>query len=410
MRARTRTRTHARPHAITHARRFRDAETERFWNGLRSQVLARAGLPPDSKECPSENPLAAAYSNGSAPPGSMAPSQVAGIVIGIVLGVLLLGVGVLLLISRRHSGKGGKGGGGASGSLKQLDSLRQLSWSRKGGGGGGGAGSCKHTSGSRGLTPPLLPPGTIGSSSHHSGGNGLTAPLVHSGSGSLSTSSGGAGSTQQLACADHMSVVAEEGRSAAPFASSSHAHTASRSGGATLPAGGALAAAAAAAAAAGGAAGSNAASAHGVGSRQASVLPDTPSSSCGNTPTHRGGGGGGCLRSVASGSSSDQDALSQQPAGGDGAVGTAAAAAAAAAAVAAAAAAGFGLVNAADRQFHSSLSSAALGATGSVSVAVGRINQEHVIPLSELQLRELIGSGAEGKVRLRSVAGAGRGV
>jgi hypothetical protein len=32
------------------------------------------------------------------------------------------------------------------------------------------------------------------------------------------------------------------------------------------------------------------------------------------------------------------------------------------------------------------------------SVPVGRINQEHVIPLSELQLRELIGSGAEGKV------------
>lgn len=34
------------------------------------------------------------------------------------------------------------------------------------------------------------------------------------------------------------------------------------------------------------------------------------------------------------------------------------------------------------------------------SVPVGRINQEHVIPLSELQLRELIGSGAEGKVRV----------
>ena len=32
------------------------------------------------------------------------------------------------------------------------------------------------------------------------------------------------------------------------------------------------------------------------------------------------------------------------------------------------------------------------------SVPVGRINHEHVIPFSELSLKELIGSGAEGKV------------
>lgn len=32
------------------------------------------------------------------------------------------------------------------------------------------------------------------------------------------------------------------------------------------------------------------------------------------------------------------------------------------------------------------------------SVPVGRINHEHVIPFSELTLKELIGSGAEGKV------------
>lgn len=30
---------------------------------------------------------------------------------------------------------------------------------------------------------------------------------------------------------------------------------------------------------------------------------------------------------------------------------------------------------------------------------MGRINHEHVIPFSELTLKELIGSGAEGKVR-----------
>lgn len=34
------------------------------------------------------------------------------------------------------------------------------------------------------------------------------------------------------------------------------------------------------------------------------------------------------------------------------------------------------------------------------SVPVGRINHEHVIPFSELTLKELIGSGAEGKVGL----------
>jgi hypothetical protein len=34
----------------------------------------------------------------------------------------------------------------------------------------------------------------------------------------------------------------------------------------------------------------------------------------------------------------------------------------------------------------------------SESVPMGRINHEHVIPFSELSLKELIGSGAEGKV------------
>lgn len=34
------------------------------------------------------------------------------------------------------------------------------------------------------------------------------------------------------------------------------------------------------------------------------------------------------------------------------------------------------------------------------STLVDRINHEHVIPFSELTLKELIGSGAEGKVRL----------
>jgi hypothetical protein len=38
------------------------------------------------------------------------------------------------------------------------------------------------------------------------------------------------------------------------------------------------------------------------------------------------------------------------------------------------------------------------GLLPSESVPVGRINHEHVIPFSELTLKELIGSGAEGKV------------
>jgi hypothetical protein len=39
-----------------------------------------------------------------------------------------------------------------------------------------------------------------------------------------------------------------------------------------------------------------------------------------------------------------------------------------------------------------------MGLVPSESVPVGRINHEHVIPFSELTLKELIGSGAEGKV------------
>jgi hypothetical protein len=38
------------------------------------------------------------------------------------------------------------------------------------------------------------------------------------------------------------------------------------------------------------------------------------------------------------------------------------------------------------------------GLAATESVPVGRINHEHVIPFSELSLKELIGSGAEGKV------------
>jgi len=49
----------------------------------------------------------------------------------------------------------------------------------------------------------------------------------------------------------------------------------------------------------------------------------------------------------------------------------------------------------ADEQLFASLGG---GLVPSESVPVGRINQEHVIPISELTLKELIGSGAEGKV------------
>lgn len=52
---------------------------------------------------------------------------------------------------------------------------------------------------------------------------------------------------------------------------------------------------------------------------------------------------------------------------------------------------------AADEQLYDSLGAGGLAATE--SVPVGRINHEHVIPFSELTLKELIGSGAEGKVR-----------
>jgi hypothetical protein len=54
-------------------------------------------------------------------------------------------------------------------------------------------------------------------------------------------------------------------------------------------------------------------------------------------------------------------------------------------------------------QFDSLGMGGALAATE--SVPVGRINHEHVIPLSDLSLKELIGSGAEGKVSTAAAGG-----
>lgn len=69
--------------------RFRNTETERFWEGLRQQVLDRAGLPINNPHCPS--------THSTQKQDAFAPSQIAGMVIGVVIGLLLL-AGVLMLI------------------------------------------------------------------------------------------------------------------------------------------------------------------------------------------------------------------------------------------------------------------------------------------------------------------------
>lgn len=69
--------------------RFRNTETERFWEGLRQQVLDRAGLPINNPHCPS--------THSGQKQDAFAPSQIAGMVIGVVIGLLLL-AGVLMLI------------------------------------------------------------------------------------------------------------------------------------------------------------------------------------------------------------------------------------------------------------------------------------------------------------------------
>jgi hypothetical protein len=72
-------------------RRFRNDETERFWEGLRQQVLDRAGLPSTSTVCPTE---AAASQRGKG--AAQTPQQSAGIVMGVIMAVLLAGVVMLL--------------------------------------------------------------------------------------------------------------------------------------------------------------------------------------------------------------------------------------------------------------------------------------------------------------------------
>lgn len=77
--------------------RFRLMETERFWEGLRQQVLERAGLPPDSKVCPAVAEAMAAASALQRPrPTAQTPQQTAGIVMGVIMAVLMAGVVMLL--------------------------------------------------------------------------------------------------------------------------------------------------------------------------------------------------------------------------------------------------------------------------------------------------------------------------
>jgi hypothetical protein len=221
--------------------------------GLRSQVLARAGMSPDSQSCPS-------VGNAAASSPAMSNATVAGIVIGSVLGVLGLCLAVMLLMYRRPH----------KGSLKPLDSLRRMSWQRSGKPGGGAIGSGGGGDPARGGggTPLLYHPSSNGRAGP------LSAPLMATGSGSLSSSSlsvvsmqqqgaGGSDQQQQLT-AEHMSAVAEEG---SPFmrlppSRGSHPHLA--------------------AAAAAGAAGVAGVAAGALLTRQhTGSAPDTPSSSNG---------------------------------------------------------------------------------------------------------------------------------
>jgi hypothetical protein len=114
------------------------------------QVLERAGLPPNSETCP-------ANVTSRASQDSFAPSQIAGMVIGVVIGLLLLaGVLMLVFVVRAHDG----------GSLWK-GPLRKLSMVRSKPGAGGGAGGAGSSS-----------PGD-GDSPASGSGEVFTSPLLH---------------------------------------------------------------------------------------------------------------------------------------------------------------------------------------------------------------------------------------
>lgn len=176
------------------------------------QVLERAGMPPNSEKCP-------ANVTSRASQESFAPSQIAGMVIGVVIGLLLLaGVLMLVFVVRAHDG-----GSLWKGPLQKLSMV-----GRKPAGGGGGSGS----------------PGDGGSPASGSG-EAFTSPLLHlpprpppqqqllAGPGSLQTASSwqsarvsGSSVTSSMVVrpdsqADSMSVLNED----SPFAAGRGPHT-----------------------------------------------------------------------------------------------------------------------------------------------------------------------------------------
>lgn len=148
--------------------RFRNVDTERFWEGLRGQVLERAGYPIDSPVCPGN--VTARKQEG------IAPSQIAGLVIGVVIGLLLLaGVLMLIFVMRSHDS------GFLHGPLKTLSATMQRRRRSESSGGGAG-GTCSGSGPSGGgldgdgdspasgsgdmfasplLRPPPVPPGYL---------------------------------------------------------------------------------------------------------------------------------------------------------------------------------------------------------------------------------------------------------
>lgn len=151
------------------AGRFRNYETERFWEGLRSQVLERAGLPSSSSTCPSN----ATHSKQE----PFAPSQIAGMVIGVVIGLLLLaGVLMLIFVVRSHNGH-----------HMRLGSLRKLSAIGR----------------RRRDTDSSPPPEGDGESPASGSGDAFVSPLLHAGHGQrlLLTQQGSAGNSSSASWA-----------------------------------------------------------------------------------------------------------------------------------------------------------------------------------------------------------------
>lgn len=183
--------------------RFRNSETERFWEGLRQQVLERAGLPPDSRNCPANATSRSTHTE------AFAPSQIAGMVIGVVIGLLLL-AGVLMLIFMVRSTEGG---------FLRLKSLKLLSMSggRHPDGGSNSPGDGDSPASGSGVvfTSPLLHlPHKASSLAHQTSLNASSLQTASSWQSRASASSATSMMVRPDSQADLMSVVVEE----SPFA------------------------------------------------------------------------------------------------------------------------------------------------------------------------------------------------